>query len=70
MSRPPMKAVEQLSNYCDKTQMCDSCAFSYKVYNDHGFYIHYKCYLNELRPDQWGQIRFKKAKRKAEEQGL
>ena len=70
MSRPPMKAVEQLSNYCDKNPLCDSCAFSYKVYNDQGFYINYKCYLNELRPDQWAQIRFKKAEKKAEDFGL
>lgn len=69
MNRPPIKAVEQLSNYCDKTQMCDSCAFSYKVYNDHGFYIHYKCYLNELRPDQWGQIHLKANEKKVTENG-
>ena len=57
MSRPPMKSVDQLRKYCEK-RMCDTCVFSYKVYNDAGFYIHYKCYLNELRPDQWVQLRF------------
>ena len=56
MSRPPMKAVDQLKNYCSK-RMCNTCVFSYKAYNDAGFYIHFKCYLNELSPYQWGQLR-------------
>lgn len=66
MRRPPIKAVEQLMNYCEK-HMCDECVFSYKVYNDHGFYINYKCYLNELSPEQWGQVRFKVNEKKVTE---
>lgn len=48
MSRPPKKAIEQIKNYCEKTQ-CRRCAFGY--YNPNENYVY--CQLMEEPPCDW-----------------
>lgn len=49
MSRPPIKAMEAIKNYCEKTQ-CRRCVFGKTVdYNDH--YV--SCLLVETNPCDW-----------------
>ena len=51
MSKPPMKAVEQIKNYCEKTQ-CRRCAFCELIqideYTDYGM-----CMLQMSNPCEW-----------------
>lgn len=48
MSRPPMKALEQIKRYCEKTQ-CRRC-----VFGDDSTYEHYvTCLLVETVPSEW-----------------
>ena len=46
MSRPPKKAIEQIKNYCEKTQ-CRRCVFGYADEN----YVF--CQLMEDAPCDW-----------------
>lgn len=49
MSRPPIKALESIKNYCEKTQ-CRRCVFGHTVdYNDH--YV--SCMLVNNNPCDW-----------------
>lgn len=48
MSRPPKKAIEQIKNYCEKTQ-CRRCSFGY--YNPNENYVY--CSLMEEPPCDW-----------------
>ena len=48
MSRPPKKAIEQIKNYCEKTQ-CRRCSFGY--YNPNENYVY--CRLMEDPPCDW-----------------
>ena len=48
MSRPPKKAIEQIKNYCEKTQ-CRRCVFGY--YNPSENYVY--CRLMEDPPCDW-----------------
>ena len=52
MSRPPMKALEQIKNYCEKTQ-CRRCAFGEKaeVLSDDLDYV--GCKLQQDCPCEW-----------------
>lgn len=58
MSRPPMKAVEQIKNYCNKTQ-CRRCAFGIveDCGEEHGNYV--GCDLQYTNPCDWDTDRFK-----------
>ncbi len=47
MSRPPIKAMAAIKNYCEKTQ-CRRCVFGYK-YNDNLV----ACRLLESTPCDW-----------------
>ena len=47
MSRPPKKAIEQIKNYCEKTQ-CRRCAFGI---TDNYDYV--GCSLQEVNPCDW-----------------
>lgn len=51
MSRPPIKAMGAIKNYCEKTQ-CERCAFGKTVdrYSDH-YYV--TCLLGETIPCDW-----------------
>ena len=52
MSRPPKKALEQIKNYCEKTQ-CRRCIFGYKehsLYDDLDFV---GCKLQMKNPCDW-----------------
>jgi len=49
MSRPPMKAIESIKNYCEKTQ-CIRCVFS-KREERYGY--RWKCKLQENIPCDW-----------------
>lgn len=60
MSRPPLKAIEQIQRWCEN-HMCDKCTFGYFVNYGSG-YTAYECYLNELAPYQWTQCDFQKRK--------
>ena len=49
MSRPPIKALESIKNYCEKTQ-CRRCAFGHTVDVD----THYvECLLLDTTPCDW-----------------
>lgn len=49
MSRPPIKAMESIKNYCEKTQ-CRKCVFGHTV----DFETHYvECMLVEHCPVDW-----------------
>ena len=48
MSRPPKKAIEQIKNYCEKTQ-CRRCEFGY--YNPDENFVY--CRLMEEAPCDW-----------------
>lgn len=49
MSRPPIKALESIRNYCEKTQ-CRRCVFGRTVdYDDH--YV--SCMLVDKNPCDW-----------------
>jgi len=48
MSRPPIKAIESIKNYCEKTQ-CRRCAFGVEEKNYH--YV--GCRLMETTPCDW-----------------
>lgn len=49
MSRPPIKAMQSIKNYCEKTQ-CRRCVFGYTVDLD----THYvECLLTERTPCDW-----------------
>ena len=49
MSRPPLKALEQIKRYCEKTQ-CRRCAFGYEgTVRDN--YV--ECTLVETAPCDW-----------------
>ena len=50
MSRPPMKALESIKNYCEKTQ-CRRCVFGKKYYYGDADYI--GCYLQDTVPCEW-----------------
>ena len=49
MSRPPLKAMQSIKNYCEKTQ-CRRCVFGIRV-NPDDFYI--GCKLQEDNPCDW-----------------
>lgn len=49
MSRPPIKAMESIKNYCEKTQ-CRRCVFGYDVNRD-GHYV--ACKLMDKNPCDW-----------------
>lgn len=52
MSRPPIKAVEQIKNYCEKTQ-CRRCIYGYreKALSDDIDYV--GCQLQMNNPCDW-----------------
>ena len=51
MSRPPIKALEQIKNYCEKTQ-CRRCVYGETEYiGEHDEYI--GCYLQHNNPCDW-----------------
>lgn len=49
MSRPPIKALESIQNYCKKTQ-CRRCYFGYR-YKDPVDYV--GCMLQDNNPCDW-----------------
>lgn len=49
MSRPPLKALEQIKRYCEKTQ-CRRCAFGYEGTGRENFV---ECTLVETAPCDW-----------------
>lgn len=51
MSRPPIKAMESIKNYCEKTQ-CRRCAFGFKA-NSIGDTDFVGCKLQETTPCDW-----------------
>lgn len=48
MSRPPIKAIESIKNYCEKTQ-CRRCVFGIREKN----YDYVGCRLKETTPCDW-----------------
>lgn len=48
MNKPPMKAIEQIKKYCEKTQ-CRTCVFG--MPEDNNRYV--GCELTELPPCEW-----------------
>ena len=50
MSRPPIKALESIKNYCEKTQ-CRRCVFGRTVDNCDYHYV--ECTLQETAPCDW-----------------
>lgn len=48
MSRPPMKALEQIKAYCERTQ-CRRCVFG----NAQDEYQYLSCKLMETAPCDW-----------------
>lgn len=50
MSRPPMKAIESIKKYCEKTQ-CRRCDFG--VREDIGYDDYVGCMLQENNPCDW-----------------
>ncbi len=64
MSRPPMKAIEQIKNYCEKTQ-CRRCYFGHRttVYNNSDTdYV--GCWLQSKNPCDWS---FKESEEETDE---
>jgi hypothetical protein len=51
MSRPPLKAVKQLQNWCSKTR-CRKCPFMGKA-NPNAWIFTDHCVLHEYMPDGW-----------------
>lgn len=49
MSRPPIKAMESIKNYCEKTQ-CRRCMFGVTCDDD---YHYVECTLLEVAPCDW-----------------
>lgn len=49
MSRPPLKALEQIKRYCEKTQ-CRRCTFGYEGSYRENFV---ECTLVETAPCDW-----------------
>lgn len=49
MTRPPLKALEQIKKYCEKTQ-CRRCAFGYEDTVRENFV---ECTLVETAPCDW-----------------
>ena len=49
MSRPPIKALEQIKRYCERTQ-CRRCAFGYEGTVRENFVV---CTLVETAPCDW-----------------
>lgn len=49
MSRPPIKAMESIKNYCEKTQ-CRRCLFGRSRDDD---YHYVECTLMEVTPCDW-----------------
>lgn len=49
MSRPPLKALEQIKRYCEKTQ-CRRCAFGYEGTVRENYV---ECTLVETAPCDW-----------------
>lgn len=49
MSRPPIKAMESIKNYCEKTQ-CRRCVFG-RTRDDDYHYV--ECALLETAPCDW-----------------
>ena len=47
MSKPPMKAIEQIKRYCEKTQ-CRRCVYGLRGSND---YV--GCKLMDIPPCDW-----------------
>ena len=53
MSRPPMKAVEQIRNYCEKTQ-CRRCVYGHEDGRNISDGINYvACTLQMSNPCDW-----------------
>lgn len=50
MSRPPMKAIESIKNYCEKTQ-CRRCVFGKR--EEIGYDDYVGCKLQESNPCDW-----------------
>lgn len=51
MSRPPIKALKSIKNYCEKTQ-CRRCVFGFKA-NSIGDTDFVGCKLQETNPCDW-----------------
>lgn len=49
MSRPPLKALEQIKRYCEKTQ-CRRCVFGYEGSVREGYV---ECTLLDTAPCDW-----------------
>ena len=49
MSKPPMKAIQSIKNYCEKTQ-CRLCVFGTRYTAD---YDYVGCTLTENSPCDW-----------------
>lgn len=52
MSRPPLKAVKQLQNWCRKTESCRKCPFMREA-NPEAWIFQDQCVLNEYMPYDW-----------------
>lgn len=52
MSRPPKKAIEQIKNYCEKTQ-CRRCVFG--ITDDYPDYV--GCSLQEVNSCDWDLLK-------------
>ena len=50
MSRPPMKALESIKKYCEKTQ-CRRCEFGEQAYEPSEDYV--GCRLQQTVPCDW-----------------
>ena len=50
MSKPPIKAIQAIKNYCLKTQ-CRQCVFSDRISDDRFDYV--GCMLQEDNPCDW-----------------
>ena len=50
MSRPPIKAIESIKNYCEKTQ-CRRCVFGKR--EEIGYDDYVGCQLQESNPCDW-----------------
>ena len=51
MSRPPLKALEQIKNYCNKTQ-CRRCVYG-ETFNDADDLDFVGCTLQSVTPCDW-----------------
>jgi hypothetical protein len=52
MSRPPMKALTQIKNYCEKTQ-CRRCAFGDSDSSSFDDWDYVGCKLQQCVPCNW-----------------